>query len=122
MSHGSSAAAYAGERDPDHALTAGLAHVPPSLSTQAHRVLGNEHGPAPAWPRAQPGLVGAEGLRGARNAESGAMAEGAPVAARLEPYGIGVRDAVAAIEVECHDVEDTPVMLGAAAAGAPGRR
>ena len=111
MAHRSAVAPDAGERYPDDSLTAGRAHVPASGALEADRVLGNEHGPPPAWPRPNPGPVLREGRLCAGDAEGDGVPQRAPVAARLESKGVRARNAIAVIEVESHEVERAPVVL-----------
>jgi hypothetical protein len=78
-------------------------------------VLGHEDAPPPTRPAAQPRPMLGEGIRSPWNADDRSVPQGAPVAAGLESKGVRGRDAVSVIEVEGHDVERAPVVLGTTA-------
>ncbi len=60
-----------------------------------------------------------QGFGGSRDPERIPVTQGTAIAAGLEPKGIGVGDAVAAVELECGDVEGAPVVLDAPPSGRP---
>lgn len=78
-------------------------------------MLRHEHGPAPAWTCPNTGPMFGEGHRRARDAQGDGVPQGTAIPPGFEAQSLVVRDAVPAVQVEGHDVERPPVMLGAAA-------
>ncbi len=60
-----------------------------------------------------------QGFGRSRDPERGPVTKGAAITPCLQPKGIGVGDAVAAVELEGGDVEGAPVVLGAPPSGRP---